>query len=210
MTTKTIQLPKVGKTENSLRKSPNARKYSFVRTREHLLPAEVEAMRRAIKKSQGCHAHRDSTLILLLYRHGLRVAEATALRWEQIDFSGGTIYVKRVKKGTPSVQPLYGDEIRSLRKLQRDYPVSPYVFQSSRRGPLAQDTVGGIVERAGSLAGLPFPVHAHMLRHGTGYYLANRGTDTRIIQSYLGHNNIQHTVRYTELASTKFQGLWDS
>ena len=209
MTTKTIQLPKVGKMENSLRKSHNARKYSFVRTREHLLPAEVEAMRRAIKKSHGRHAHRDSTLILFIYRHGLRVAEATALRWEQIDFSGGTIYVKRVKKGTPSVQPLYGDEIRSLRKLQRDYPISPYVFQSSRHGPLAQDTVGGIVERAGTLAGLPFPVHAHMLRHGTGYYLANRGTDTRTIQSYLGHNNIQHTVRYTELASTKFQGLWD-
>lgn len=124
MTTKTIQLPKVGKTEKFLRKSPNARKYSEVRTREHLLPAEVEAMQKAIKKSQGRHAHRDSTLILLIYRHGLRVAEAIALRWEQIDFSGGTIYVKRVKKGTPSVQPLYGDEIRSLRKLQRDYPIS--------------------------------------------------------------------------------------
>lgn len=209
MTTKTIQLPKVGKTEKFLRKSPNARKYSEVRTREHLLPAEVEAMRRAIKKSQGRHTHRDSTLILLIYRHGLRVVEATALRWEQIDFSSGTIYVKRVKKGTPSVQPLYGDEMRSLRKLQRDYPASPYVFQSSRSGPLAQDTVSGIVERAGELAGLAFPVHAHMLRHGTGYYLANRGTDTRTIQSYLGHNNIQHTVRYTELASARFQGLWD-
>lgn len=210
MTTKTIQLPKVGKTEKFLRKSPNARKYSEVRTREHLLPYEVEAMRRAIKKFKGRHAHRDSTLILFIYRHGLRVAETTALRWEQIDFCSGTIYVKRVRKGTPSIQPLYGDEIRSLRKLQRDYPASPYVFQSSRHGPLAQDTVRGIVERAGSLAGLPFPVHAHMLRHGTGYYLANRGTDTRTIQSYLGHNNIQHTVRYTELASTKFQGLWDS
>lgn len=210
MTTKTLQLPKVGKTEKQQHPSPNSRKYSEVRTREHLLLAEVDAMQRAIKKFKGRHAHRDSTLILLIYRHGLRVAEATALRWEQIDFSGGTIYVKRVKKGTPSVQPLYGDEVRSLRKLQRDYPASPYVFQSSRHGPLAPDTVRGIVGRAGSLAGLPFPVHAHMLRHGTGYYLANRGTDTRTIQSYLGHNNIQHTVRYTELASTKFQGLWDS
>jgi integrase len=180
-----------------------------VRTREHLLLEEVEAMQEALKKAKGRHAHRDSTLILFMYRHGLRVAEATALRWEQIDFNGGTIYVKRVKKGTPSTQPLYGDEIRALRKLQRDYPASPYVFQSSRRGPLAQDTVGGIIERAGELAALPFPVHAHMLRHGTGYYLANRGTDTRTIQSYLGHNNIQHTVRYTELVSGKFQGLWE-
>ena len=204
-----VQLTKVGKTEKQERQSPNSRKYSEVRTREHLLLEEVEAMRQAIKQAKGCHAHRDSTLILLLYRHGLRVAEAVALRWEQIDFNGGTIYVKRVKKGTPSVQPLYSDEIRSLRKLQRDYPSSPYVFQSSRRGPLARDTVSGIVERAGELAGFSFPIHAHMLRHGTGYYLANRGTDTRTIQSYLGHNNIQHTVRYTELASARFQGLWN-
>jgi integrase len=209
MTLETFQLSKVGKTEKRTSKSPNSRKYSEVRTREYLLSAEIEAMRSAIKKGKGRHAHRDSTLILLIYRHGLRVAEASALQWTQIDFNGGTIYVKRVKKGTPSVQPLYGDEIRSLRKLQRDYPPSPYVFQSSRSGPLAHDTVGGIVERAGELAALPMPVHAHMLRHGTGYYLANRGIDTRTIQSYLGHNNIQHTVRYTELASTKFQGLWD-
>lgn len=204
-----VQLPKVGKKEKTEHKSHNCRKYSEVRTREYLLPEEVEAMRSAIKKSKGRHAHRDSTLILLIYRHGLRVAEAASLRWEQIDFNAGTIYVKRVKKGTPSTHPLYSEEIRSLRKLQRDYPASPYVFQSSRHGPLALDTVGGIVEVAGELAGLPFPVHAHMLRHGTGYYLANRGTDTRTIQSYLGHNNIQHTVRYTELASARFQGLWD-
>ncbi|WP_264299948.1 tyrosine-type recombinase/integrase [Nostoc sp. MG11] len=93
--------------------------------------------------------------------------------------------------------------------MQRDYLASPYIFQSSRLGPLAHDTIADIVERAGELAGLPFPIHAHMLRHGTGYYLANRGIDTRTIQSYLGHKNIQHTVRYTELASTKFHGLWD-
>ncbi|MDV2998308.1 MAG: ISKra4 family transposase ISCep1 [Chroococcidiopsis sp. SAG 2025] len=198
-----------GKTEKLKHKSPNSRKYEEIRIREHLLPEEVSAMRSAIKKFKGRHAHRDSTIILLCYRHGLRVAEVASLRWEQIDWNGGTIYVKRVKKGTSSVQPLSGLEIRSLRQMQRDYPASPYIFQSSRRSPLASDTIAGIVERAGKLAGLPFPVHAHMLRHGTGYYLANRGIDTRTIQSYLGHKNIQHTVRYTELASTKFHGLWD-
>ncbi len=133
----------------------------------------------------------DSTLMLLIYRHGLRVAEAAALRWEQIDWSsGGNLHIKRVKQGTPSTQPLYGDEIRALRKLQRDYPASPYIFQSSRHGPLAKDTISGIIERAGDLALLPFPVHAHMLRHAWGYALAARGVDTRSIQSYLGHNNI--------------------
>ncbi|GAC1504498.1 MAG: tyrosine-type recombinase/integrase [Chamaesiphon sp.] len=209
MTTKTLQASKVGKTHSSLLQSPNSRKYAAVRTREYLLDSEIEAMRDSLKKAGGRHAHRDSTLVLLIYRHGLRVAEAAALRWEQIDWSGGNLHVKRVKRGTPSTHPLYGDEIRSLRKLQRDYPTSAYIFQSSRQGPLAKDTIAGIIERAGELALLPFPVHAHMLRHGTGYYLANQGTDTRTIQSYLGHNNIQHTVRYTELASTKFQGLWD-
>ncbi|WP_300006617.1 tyrosine-type recombinase/integrase [Anabaena sp. AL09] len=209
MNTKTLQQSKVGKIENSPIQSPNSRKYAAVRTREYLLVSEIEAMRDALKKADGCHAHRDSTLILLIYRHGLRVAEAAALRWEQIDWSGGNLHVKRVKTGTPSTQPLYGDEIRALRKLQRDYPASPYIFQSSRRGLLAKDTIGGIIERAGELALLPFPVHAHMLRHACGYALAAKGVDTRTIQGYLGHKNIQHTVRYTELSPLRFKGLWD-
>jgi integrase len=95
MTLATVQLSKVGKTEKRTSKSPNSRKYSEVRTREYLLSAEIELMRSAVKKGKGRHAHRDSTLILLIYRHGLRVAEASALQWTQIDFNGGTIYVKR-------------------------------------------------------------------------------------------------------------------
>ena len=84
-----VQLSKVGKTEKPKRRSPNARKYSEVRSREHLLSEEVEAMREAIKKRGGRHAHRDATLILVIYRHGLRVEEAANLRWEQIDFATG-------------------------------------------------------------------------------------------------------------------------
>lgn len=204
-----VQPSKVGKVTLSKRKSPNSQRYVDVRTREFLLSEEVEAMSEAIKKRGGRHAHRDASLILLIYRHGLRLSESASLRWEQINFSDGTIYVKRLKGGTPSTQPLYGDEIRALRKLQRDYPKCPFIFQSNRKGAMCPDTIAGVVVSAGRLADLPFPVHAHMLRHGTGYYLANRGVDTRTIQSYLGHKNIQHTVRYTELAPTKFQGLWD-
>ncbi|NJL22825.1 MAG: tyrosine-type recombinase/integrase [Leptolyngbyaceae cyanobacterium SM1_3_5] len=204
-----VQLSKVGKTEKPKRPPPNVRKYSEVRSREHLLSEEVEAMREAIRKRGGRHAHRDSTLLLLIYRHGLRVEEAANLKWEQIDFATGTIHVRRVKRGTPSTQPIGGEELRSLRRLQREYPTSPFVFQSSRKGPLANDSIAGIVELAGELADLPFPTHPHMLRHGTGYYLANKGVDTRTIQSYLGHRNIQHTVRYTELAPGRFKGLWE-
>ena len=209
MIAKIIQLPKVGKIEKQKCKSPNSHKYKEVRTREYLLPSEVERILSVTKKSRSRHAHRNYTIILLIYRHGFRLSEAAALRWTQIDFQGGTIYVKRVKNGTPSIQPLYADEIRALRKLQRDYLASPYVFQSNRHSPIASDTISGIIEQAGKLAKLPFPIHTHMLRHSTGYYLANRGIDTRTIQSYLGHRNIQHTVRYTDLSSTRFQGLWD-
>ncbi|MBW4473976.1 MAG: tyrosine-type recombinase/integrase [Stenomitos rutilans HA7619-LM2] len=197
-------------TTEQKRRSPNARKYADVRSREHLLPDEVDMMLAAIKKSNGKHAHRDATLILLLYRHGLRVSEAAALKWEQVDFNGTTLHVTRAKRGTPSTQPLYGDELRALRKLKRDYPASTYIFTSSRKAPLAKDTIGGIIEKAGELAGLPFPVHPHMLRHACGYYLAaEKGVDTRTVQAYLGHRNIQHTVRYTALSPKPFKGLWD-
>ena len=207
------QLSKVGKIEKAdsssqKRKSPNQHRYSEVRSREYLLPEEVDAMMKAIRKHSGRHAHRDSTLILLLYRHGLRVSEVAALRWEQVDFAGATLHVNRLKNGSPATHPLYGDELRSLRQLRRDYPNSPFLFMSSRGSPLAPDSIRGIVEQAGKLAELPFPVHAHMLRHACGYYLAREKTDTRTIQGYLGHKNIQHTVRYTQLSPEPYKGLW--
>jgi type 1 fimbriae regulatory protein FimB/type 1 fimbriae regulatory protein FimE len=148
-------------------------------------------------------------MILLAYRHGLRVSELIALRWEQVDIGQGTLHVRRRKNGTPSTHPIRGPEIRALRKLAREYPETPYVFVSERRGPLTHSAFRKIVARAGSEAGLDFPVHPHMLRHSTGFKLANDGQDTRTIQHYLGHKNIQHTVRYTELSSDRFKEFWD-
>jgi type 1 fimbriae regulatory protein FimB/type 1 fimbriae regulatory protein FimE len=177
------------------------------RTREHLLPVEVEAMLKAAS-CVGRHGHRDATLILLAYRHGLRISELVALRWEQVDFSGGTIYINRLKHGVSATHPLRGPELRALRQLQREYPNSPYLFVSERGAAMAAATARGIIERAGVKAGLPFPVHPHMLRHACGFYLAAKGHDTRAIQAYLGHKNIQHTVRYTELAPGRFKDFW--
>ncbi len=178
-----------------------------VRSREHLTPDEVERLIQAAKR-EGRHGHRDATLILLMYRHGLRVGEAIALRWEQVDLKQGTLHVNRMKRGTPATHPLRGTELRSLRQLQRQYADSPYLFQSERQGPVGDRTVRAIIARAGVAAGLPFPVHPHMLRHATGYYLAAHGQDTRAIQAYLGHKNIQHTVRYTDLAPGRFKDFW--
>jgi integrase len=178
------------------------------RTREHLFPNEVAAMIKAAKQI-GRHCHRDSTLILLAYRHGLRVSELVTLRWEQMDFTGGTIYINRLKHGVSSTHPLRGVELRALRQLQRDYPGSPYLFVSERKTVMSAATARGIIERSGMLAGLSLSVHPHMLRHACGFYLASKGYDTRAIQAYLGHKNIQHTVRYTELSPGRFKDFWN-
>ena len=180
---------------------------SAVRSREYLTPDEVEGLIKAAKNI-GRHGHRDAALILLAYRHGFRVSELIALRWDQIDLKQGLLHVNRLKNGTPSNHPIRGPEIRALRRLQREYPETPYVFVTERKGPLTPSTVRKIVARAGREAKLPFPAHPHMLRHACGYKLANDGHDTRAIQHYLGHKNITHTTRYTELASDRFNGFW--
>jgi type 1 fimbriae regulatory protein FimE len=178
------------------------------RSREYLTAQEVEQVIAAARKL-GRHPVRDATLILLLYRHGLRVAEAIALRWEAVELSAGLLHVRRVKRGQPSVHPLRGPELRALRQLRRHYPRTVYLFVSERGGPLASRSVRHIILRAGEAAGLPFSIHPQMLRHACGFYLANKGMDTRAIQQYLGHCNIQHTVRYTALSPQRFTQFWD-
>jgi type 1 fimbriae regulatory protein FimB/type 1 fimbriae regulatory protein FimE len=178
-----------------------------VRSREYLTQDEVDALMAAAGRL-GRHRHRDKTLILVAYRHGLRVSELIALRWDQVDLKQGHFHIKRLKQGTPSTHPIRGPEIRALRNLKRRYPDTPYLFVTERGGPLTASTVRKMVARAGKKAGLEFPVHPHMLRHATGFYLANQGHDTRAIQHYLGHKQIAHTTRYTELAADRFNDFW--
>jgi type 1 fimbriae regulatory protein FimB/type 1 fimbriae regulatory protein FimE len=185
---------------------PLRRRNSESRTREYLTPAEIETLLAAA--TSGRHGHRDRTLLLIMYRHGLRVGEAISLRWEQLDLKAGLFAVQRLKKGVPSTHPLRGPELRALRQLRREWPDSPYLFVSERGGPMTASNVRKLIARSGSAAKLPFPVHPHMLRHACGYKLANEGHDTRSLQHYLGHKNIAHTVRYTELAPDRFKGFW--
>jgi type 1 fimbriae regulatory protein FimB/type 1 fimbriae regulatory protein FimE len=161
-------------------------------------------------KSVGRSGHRDSTLILLGYRHGLRISELVNLRWQQVDFKTGNLHVKRIKGSRPATHPIAGDELRSLRQLLRDNSESPFVFVTSTGSSLTPDAARKVICKAGQNAGLQFPVHPHMLRHGCGYYLAAKGVDTRAIQDYLGHANIHHTVRYTQLAPQRFEGFWEN
>jgi integrase len=177
------------------------------RTREHLTPQEVDKIIKAASRA-GRYGHRDATLILLAYRHGLRVSELVALRWDQIDLEQGLLHVARVKNGVPSTHPLRGPELRALRRLRREQKTSPYVLTTERGSAMTDSLVRKIIARAGEEAHLGFPVHPHMLRHACGFKLANEGHDTRAIQHYLGHRNIQHTVRYTELAADRFKRFW--
>ncbi len=193
--------------DSELRKVPSRPKNRDVRSREHLLPDEVIALMKAAGQI-GRHRLRDRTLILVAYRHGLRVSELVDLRWDQFDLKRGQVHINRLKNGSAATHPIEGDELRLLRRLQRDYPDTPFVFTTERGGPLTRSTVSKLISRAGQNAGIGFPVHPHMLRHGTGFYLANKGVPTRTIQAYLGHRSIQHTVRYTELSPSAFKRLW--
>jgi len=178
-----------------------------LRTREYLSDSEIDSLMAAARKV-GRHGHRDATLILLGYRHGLRVSELVSLRWQQVDLKQGVLHVTRAKNGTPSTHPLRGPELRALRRLERDYS-GAYVFSSERKGPLTPAAVRKIVKRAGKAANLGIDTHPHMLRHSCGYHLANKGTDTRAIQAYLGHRSISNTVQYTALAPDRFNRFWD-
>jgi integrase len=137
----------------------------------------------------------------------LRVSELCGLQWSDIEFETGTLHLRRAKGGTTAAHPLLGDELRALRNLKREAK-SPFVFVSERNAPFTVSGFAKLVERAGIEAKLPFKVHPHMLRHACGYALANRGTDTRTLQAYLGHRSIQSTVRYTELAPGRFKNIW--
>jgi type 1 fimbriae regulatory protein FimB/type 1 fimbriae regulatory protein FimE len=194
-------------TEKRTVATPLRRPNAELRTREYLTDAEVERLTNAAKDNR--YGHRDATMILMGYRHGFRSSELVDLRWDQIDFDRATLAVRRVKRGSPSTHPLQGDEMRALRKLQRDQePKSPFVFTSERGSPFTPAGFARLVERAGAAAELGFKAHPHMLRHACGFALANRGHDTRALQAYLGHRNIQHTVRYTELSPDRFKDFW--
>ena len=185
---------------------PLRRPNSDLRSREYLTIAEVTALADAAKRNR--QGQRDATMILIAFRHGLRAMELVGLKWDAVSFDNATLHVRRVKQGNASVHPLSGTELRALRALKRGSS-SPFLFVSERGAPLSTAGFARMLERAADGAGLSgLRVHPHMLRHACGFALANAGHDTRAIQAYLGHRNIQHTVRYTELSPERFKEFW--
>jgi site-specific recombinase XerD len=179
------------------------------RLRDYLTKREVRALLRAAKQSKR-YAARNHAMILLAYRHGFRASELVELRVSDVDLRAGTIYCQRRKGSKSSVHPMRQDEIEAIGRVLRDREVrgTDYLFCSERGAKLTRNGFWRVVSEAGKRAGLPMKAYAHMLRHSTGYYLANKGCDLRLIQDYLGHVQIQNTVRYTTLSAERFRGLW--
>ena len=180
---------------------------STYRVREHLTEGEMTKLLDAL--NQNRHGHRDWLIGLLIYRHGLRVSECCDLRWDDLDLSKRTIIVRRLKGSTDSSHYLERDELAGLKRLQREQkPKAAYVFVNERGQPFGRMGIARMIERAGEVAKLPFPVHVHMLRHSTGYALAGKGMDTRRLQHFLGHSSITNTVRYTAMSPEPFKDIW--
>ena len=187
---------------------PKRQKNAKIRPREYLTQAEIDRLMKAARK-RGRWGYRNATMILVAFRHGLRVGELVSLRWDQVDFATAHLHVNRLKRGRESQHPLSGRELRALRQLKREWPQgSRFVFLSERGAPLTPRGFAQMLSRAASSIDFPFPVHPHMLRHACGFKLANDGHDTRALQDYLGHRQIQHTVRYTEMAAARFSRFW--
>ncbi|HJU17935.1 MAG TPA: tyrosine-type recombinase/integrase [Stellaceae bacterium] len=176
------------------------------RPKDFLSDTEVATLLDAAKA--GRHGVRDHLLILVMFRHGLRVSEAIGLRRDEVDLDHARLWVRRLKNGLAVEQPIAGDELRALKRyLGTRADRLPWLFISERGQPLTRQSVNYLIAVAAGRAGLP-PVRPHMLRHSCGFSLANRGHDLRLIQNYLGHRDPKHTVRYTRTAASRFEGLW--
>jgi type 1 fimbriae regulatory protein FimB/type 1 fimbriae regulatory protein FimE len=179
------------------------------RSREYLTPDELSELLQAAS-TRGRHQHRDYTILLLMYRHGLRVSEAVTLRWDAISLKSKTIYIKRRKGSDSGEHPLQPDEVAALEELKRLYPGSRFLFPSERGLHISPDAVRKLLKRTADISDIDIKVHPHMFRHACGYFLANKGYNTRKIQDYLGHRNINYTEHYTKLNANRFKDFtWD-
>ncbi|EAW1288342.1 tyrosine recombinase [Salmonella enterica subsp. enterica] len=184
-----------------------------MKRRRYLTAHEVSGMMKAVRS--GSNGARDYCLILLGFRHGMRISELLALRYQDMDLNAGRISVQRLKNGFSTIHPLMPDELEAIhiwsrvRSTWRGAASTEALFLSRKGGPMSRQQAYRIIRGAGELAGTVTSTTPHMLRHACGYELAERGADTRLIQDYLGHRNIRHTVRYTASNAARFAGLWE-
>ena len=176
------------------------------KTKNFLTEAEVARFLQAAKS--GRHGIRDHLMMLLMYRHGLRETELCRLTVSSLDLETARIWIDRLKGSLSTHHPIDGEELRAIRRYLRIRDSRlPWLFITERGGQFTRQGVYYLVRCTSERAELG-RVHPHMLRHACGFALADQGADTRLIQDYLGHRNIQHTVRYTATNPARFERLW--
>ncbi|EJF1949780.1 tyrosine-type recombinase/integrase [Salmonella enterica] len=184
-------------------------------TRKFLTRHEVSAMLSAVLEAPN--PERNRCLIMMAFLHGFRVSELLSLRLSDLDLHSRIVQVSRMKNGFSTVHPLVPREILAIKlwlRIRQEVveksgnPDAGWLFITRTGGGLSRQQGYNIITRAGRLAGLNIDAHPHMLRHACGYALADNGIDTRLIQDYLGHRNIRHTVRYTASSAARFDGIW--
>lgn len=160
--------------------------------------------------------YRDCCMLFMTYIHGLRVSELTGLRMADIDIASKTLYIARLKNGFSTIHPLLDSEIKliekwlSVRNKKAINAGCPWLFTSNKGGRMSRQWIYSLVRKYGEMANLPLVLHPHTLRHACGYSLADQGMDTRLIQDYLGHRNIRHTVHYTASNPKRFNRIWQN
>lgn len=184
------------------------------RTREYLSAEELDKLLSATKTASR-NSERDYCILLLMFRHGLRVSELCSLKLSDVDLETKTFHVRRLKGCDHGVHDFYNGETQAIRawllaRAKLNPPEScDTLFISERRQALSRRTIWVMIGRVAAAAGLGhLAIHPHMLRHSCGYVLVNKGVDVRVIQDFLGHRSISSTVRYTKLNRSRFAKLF--
>ena len=159
------------------------------------------------------HSLRNYCMIYLAFIHGLRASELLSLQLADYDPLASTLAIRRLKGGLSTIHPLSTEECHIIsqwlqERLRSSYADSPWFFPSRDNTHITRQRFWQIIRSYGIMAGLAVRVHPHMLRHACGFALAERGNDTRLIQDYLGHKNIRHTVHYTTTSPARFRLVW--
>src|SRR6516165_6257911 len=182
-----------------------------MKNRDYLRSDELERLLAAAKQTRN--PERDYALVLLAFRHGLRVSELCALRLSDVNLEAGEIYIRRCKGSISGAHPVFNGETAALKRWlakRAEMNISAEVdtlFVSEQRRPLNRVSVWYLIKGLAGEAELE-GIHPHSLRHTTGYHLTNQGRDPRLIQNYMGHASISSTIRYTAVDTRRYAKLF--